>query len=227
VLVNDPGSDRVTVIGVVADVRTESLEKQPPAIVYVPYWDGPIWQGSVWGNATYVMRTAQDPSTMTNALRSAMHELDTELPLANVLTMREVVSESVRSRRFQTTLAGVFSGGAVLLACLGIYGVISYSVAQRANEMGLRIALGAQPSQVSMLVLQQGMRPVIGGLLAGVVATMAAGRWIGSILFGIRAGNPAAISAVVALMLIVAAIACWAPAWRASRIDPMAALRNE
>jgi len=227
VLVNDPRSDRVTVIGVVADVRTESLEKQPPAIVYVPYWDGPIWQGSVWGNATYVMRTAQDPSTMTNALRSAMHELDTELPLANVLTMREVVSESVRSRRFQTTLAGVFSGGAVLLACLGIYGVISYSVAQRANEMGLRIALGAQPSQVSMLVLQQGMRPVIGGLLAGVVATMAAGRWIGSILFGIRAGNPAAISAVVALMLIVAAIACWAPAWRASRIDPMAALRNE
>ena len=164
---------------------------------------------------------------MANALRSAMHELDADLPLANVLTMQEVVSESVRSRRFQTILACVFSGVALLLACLGIYGVISYSVAQRTNEMGLRIALGAQPSQVSTLVLQQGIRPVVGGLLAGVVAVMAAGRWIGSILFGIRPGNPVAISAVVALVLFVAVIACWAPAWRASRIDPMAALRNE
>jgi putative ABC transport system permease protein len=105
-----------------------------------------------------------------------MHELDAELPLANVLTMQEVVSESVRSRRFQTILAGVFSGVALLLACLGIYGVISYSVAQRTNGMGLRIALGAQPSQVSMLVLQQGIRPVVGGLLTGVVAVMTAGR---------------------------------------------------
>jgi putative ABC transport system permease protein len=227
VLVNDPRSDRVTVIGVVADVRTESLEKQPPAIVYVPYWDGPIWQGSVWGNATYVLRTVQDPSTMANALRSAMHELDTELPLASVLTMQEVVSESVRSRRFQTILAGVFSGVALLLACLGIYGVISYSVDQRTNEMGLRIALGAEPSQVSILVLQQGIRPVVGGLLTGVVAVMAAGRWIGSILFGIRAGNPAVISAIMAVVLFVAVMACWAPALRASRIDPMAALRNE
>ena len=164
---------------------------------------------------------------MANALRSAMHELDAELPLANVLTMQEVVSESVRSRRFQTILAGVFSGVALLLAYLGIYGVISYSVAQRTNEMGLRIALGAQPSQVSMLVLQQGIRPVVGGLLAGVVAVMAAGRWIGSILFGIRAGNPAVISAVMAVVLFVAVMACWAPALRASRIDPMAALRNE
>jgi putative ABC transport system permease protein len=173
------------------------------------------------------MRTVQDPSTMAKALRSAMRELDSELPLANVLTMQEVMLESVRSRKFQTVLAGVFSGVALLLACLGIYGVISYSIALRANEMGLRIALGAQPAQVSMLVLQQGIRPVAGGLLAGVLAVMAAGRWIESILFGIRAGNPVAISAVVALVLFVGAMACWVPAWRASRIDPMAALRNE
>ena len=101
-------------IGVVADVRTESLEKQPPMMVYVPYWDGAYWQGSVWGNATYVMRTSQDPSTMANALRSAMRELDAELPLANVLTMREILSESIGSRRFQTLLAGVFAGAALL-----------------------------------------------------------------------------------------------------------------
>ena len=226
-LVNGPKPERVTVIGVVADVRTESLEKLPPAIVYVPYWDGPIWQGSVWGNATYVMRTVQDPSTMAHALRSAMHELDAELPLANVLTMREIMSESVRSRRFQTILAGVFSGVALLLACIGIYGVISYSVARRANEMGLRIALGAQPAQMSRLVLRQGIRPVAGGLLAGVAAVIAGGRWFGGVLFGIQAGNPMAISTVVALVLVVAGVACLAPAWRASRMDPMAALRNE
>jgi putative ABC transport system permease protein len=224
---NDPRPDWVEVIGVVADVRTESLEKQPPMMVYVPYWDGAYWQGSVWGNATYVMRTSQDPSTMANNLRSAIRQLDAELPLANVLTMREVLSESVGSRRFQTFLACVFAGAALLLACLGIYGVISYSVARRTNEIGIRIALGAQASQVSMFVLQQGIRPVFGGLLAGVAAALAAGQLIRSFLFGTEARDPAAISAVVLILLLVAAVACWAPARRASRIDPMAALRNE
>jgi putative ABC transport system permease protein len=224
---NDPRPEWVTVIGVVADVRTESLEKQPTMMVYVPYWDGAYWQGSVWGNATYVMRTSQDPSTMTNTLRSTMRELDAELPLANVLTMREILSESVGSRRFQTLLAGVFAGTALLLACLGIYGVISYSVARRTNEMGIRIALGAQASQVSMLVLRQGIRPVFGGLLVGLAAALAAGQLISSFLFGTEARDPAAISAVVVMLLLVSVVACWAPARRAARIDPMAALRDE
>ena len=208
---NDPKPEWAEVIGVVADVRTESLEKQPPMMVYVPYWDGAYWQGSVWGNATYVMRTSQDPSTMANALRSAIRELDAELPLANVLTMREILSESIGSRRFQTLLAGVFAGAALLLACLGIYGVISYSIARRTNEMGIRIALGAQASQVSMLVLRQGIRPVLGGLLVGVAAALAAGQLIRSFLFGTEARDPAAISAVVVMLLLVATVACWAP----------------
>jgi putative ABC transport system permease protein len=212
---------------VVADVRTDSLEKQPAPMVYVPYWDGAYWQGSVWGNATYVIRTSQDPSTMAHALRSAMHELDAELPLANVLTMREVLSESIGSRRFQTLLAGAFAGAALLLACLGIYGVISYSVARRTTEIGIRIALGAPASQVAMLVLRQGIRPVLGGLAVGVVAALAAGKLIGSFLFGTEPGDPAAISAVVVMLLLVAAAACGSPARRASRIDPMAALRND
>jgi putative ABC transport system permease protein len=224
---NEPRTDRFEVIGVVADVRTESLEKKPPMIVYIPYWDGPYWQGSVWGNATYVMKTSQDPAAMANALRSAMRELDRELPLSDVLTMREVLSESVSSRRFQTLLVSVFAIAALLLACLGIYGVISYSVARRTSEMGIRIALGAQPSQVSMLVLRQGIRPVLGGLLVGVLGALAAGQLISSFLFGTEPRDPAAISAVVAVLLLVAAAACWAPARRASRIDPMAALRDE
>jgi putative ABC transport system permease protein len=224
---NDPRREWVEVIGVVADVRTETLDKEPPMMVYVPYWDGAYWQGGVWGNATYVVRTVQDPLTMANALRAAIHKLDPELPLANVLTMREILSESVSSRRFQTLLTGVFAAAALLLACLGIYGVISYSVARRTNEIGIRIAVGAQPSQVSMLVFQQGVRPVFGGLLAGVAAGLAAGQLIRTFLFGTEPRDPAAISAVVLILLAVAAVACWAPARRASRIDPILALRNE
>ena len=227
VILNDPKAERFEVIGVVADVRTESLEKKSPLMVYVPYWDGASWQGSVWGNATYVMRTSQDPATMANALRSAMREMDAELPLSNVLTMQEIISESLASRKFQTLLIGVFAIAALLLACLGIYGVISYSVARRTNEIGIRIALGAQRSQVSRLVLGQGIRPVLGGLVAGVAAALAAGQLISSMLFGTRPRDPAAISAVVVMLLLVAAVACGAPARRASRIDPMAALRDE
>ena len=190
-------------------------------MVYVPYWDGAHWQGSVWGNATYVIRTSQDPSTMANALRSAMRKLDAELPLANVLTMREILSGSVGSRRFQTLLVSVFAGAALLLACLGIYGVISYTVIRRTNEIGIRIALGAQASQISMLVLRQGIQPVLAGLVVGVSAALAAGQLISSFLFGTEPRDPAAISAVVLTLFLVAAVACWAPARRASRIDPI------
>ena len=224
---NDPREEWVEVIGVVADIRTESLEQPTPIIVYVPYWDGAYWQGSVWGRATYVIKTSQDPSTMANALRSAMREIDPELPLANVLTMREVVAESVGSRRLQTLLSTLFAGAALLLACLGIYGLISYSVARRTNEMGIRIALGARSSQVSMLVLRRGIRPVLGGLIAGVAGALAAGQVIRSFLFDTEASDPAAISAVAAMLLLVASIACWIPARRACRIDAMAALRDE
>ena len=224
---DDPKTPLVEVIGVVADVRTVSLDQQPPFIVYVPYWDGPYWQGGVWGNATYLLRTSHDPSTLANAFRSAARNLDSELPLANVLTMQQILSESVGRRRFQTLLAGVFAVSALLLACLGIYGVISYGVARRTNEMGIRMALGAQASEVALLVLGQGMKPVLGGLLLGVLAALWAGQLLSSFLFGVGARDPATISAVVLLLLAVAAGACWIPARRASRIDPMIALRYE
>lgn len=224
---DDPKMPWVEVIGVVADVRTVSLDQQPPLIVYVPYWDGPYWQGEVWGNATYLLRTSQDPSTMVNAFRSAVRNLDSELPLAHVLTMQEVMSESVGRRRFQTLLASVFAVSALLLACLGIYGVISYSVARRTNEMGIRMALGAQPFEVTLMVLGQGMKPVLGGLLLGVLAALWAGRLLSSFLFGVGARDPVTISAVVILLLGVAAGACWVPARRAARIEPMIALHYE
>jgi putative ABC transport system permease protein len=215
------------VIGIVADVRTESLEKQPPPMVYVPYWDGAYWQNSVWGTATYAIRTGQEPAAMSAAVRSAMHELDAELPIANLLTMREILSDSLAARRFQTLLAAVFAGAALLLACLGIYGVISYTVARRTNEIGLRIALGAQPMQVSLLLLRQGVRSVIAGLIAGLAGALLTGEWIRGFLFGTEARDPAAMAATSLILLAVAVAACWVPARRASRIDPISALRVE
>ncbi|HWB96900.1 MAG TPA: ABC transporter permease [Bryobacteraceae bacterium] len=224
---NDVSAGEVEVIGIVADIRAESLEKQPSMMVYVPYWDGVYWQGQVWGEMTYALRTAQDPASMATALRSAIHELDAELPLANVLTMREIFSNSIGSRRFQTILIAVFAAAAMLLACLGIYGVISYSVARRTNEIGIRIALGAQASEISLLVLRQGLRPVLGGALAGVAGALAAGQLARSLLFGVEPDDSAVLAAVAITLLVVAAAACWAPARRASRIDPMVALREE
>lgn len=224
---NDPKPDWVEVIGVVADVRTESLEKQPPLMVYVPYWDGPYWQGGVWGNATYVLRTAQDPGTMANALRAAIRELDAELPVANVLTMRQIFADSLSNRRFHVMLSAVFAAAALVLACLGIYGVVSYSAGRQTKEMGIRLALGARASQVSMLVLWQGLRPVFGGLLAGVASASAAVHWIRSLLFGTEPDHPAVMAVVVTVLLLVAAAACWIPGRRASRVDPMVALRQD
>jgi predicted permease len=224
---NDPRTEWVEIIGVVDDVRTEGLDKEPPMMVYVPYWDGEYWQGAVWGNATYVVRTAQGPSAIANSLRATIHRLDPELPLANVLTMREIFSESINSRRFQTLVTTVFAGAALLLACLGIYGVISYSVARRTQEIGIRIALGAQSLQASMLVLRQAVRPVIGGLLVGVVGALAAGRLIRSFLFDTQAIDPAAFLAVVLTFLAVAGVAAWVPVRKAARLDPAVALRNE
>ena len=164
---------------------------------------------------------------MVNAFRSAVRNLDSELPLANVLTMQEIMAESVGRRKFQTHLASVFAVSALLLACLGIYGVISYSVARSTNEMGLRMALGAQAFEVTPMVLGQGMKPVLGGLLLGVFAALWAGQLLSSFLFGVGARDPVTIAAVVILLSGVAAGACWVPARRASRIQPAIALRYE
>jgi ABC-type antimicrobial peptide transport system permease subunit len=134
---------------------------------------------------------------------------------------------TISQQRLFAMLTVGFGFLALVLACIGIYGLMAYNVARRTNEIGIRIAVGAQPSQVSLLVFRQGVRPVIGGLLVGVASSLAAGRLIRSFLFGTEARDPAAMLAVVALLLAVAAMACWAPARRASRIDPAIALRNE
>ena len=217
----------IEVVGVVADVRTVSLEATPPPIVYVPYWDGGLWQGSVWGNATYVLRSAREPATLAGPFRHAVRELDAELPLADVRTMRDVISASVAGRRFYTLVASVFAVSALFLACLGVYGAIAYTVACRANEMGLRMALGAQPSNVVGLVLRQGLLPIAGGLAVGVAAALWAGHLLSGLVFGVNPRDPATLAAVAVALATAAAAACWLPAHRASLIDPSRTLRQD
>ena len=141
--------------------------------------------------------------------------------------MQEVLGKSVGQSRFQTLLASVFAIVALLLASLGIYGVVSYSVARRTNEMGIRTALGARSSQLLGMVLRQGMGPVAAGLVVGVAAALAAGRFLGSLLFEVSARDPLTISAAAEVLFVVGLAACYIPAHRATKVDPMAALRFE
>ncbi len=141
--------------------------------------------------------------------------------------MEDIVAESVAQRRFQMSLVLLFAAAALLLASLGIYGVVSYSVAQRTNEMGIRMALGAQPGNIRRMVLGQSLLPVCAGLVAGVTASIALGRVLGSLLFGVSAWDPATISCVVSLLIAIAATATLPPVQRATRVDPASALRYE
>jgi ABC-type antimicrobial peptide transport system permease subunit len=187
----------------------------------VPYWQ------RFQNQASLAVRTSIDPLAASSAIRAAIRQVDRELPVPAFRTMEDIVAESVAQRRFQMSLVLLFAGAALLLASLGIYGVVSYSVAQRTNEMGIRMALGAQPGNIRRLVLRQSLLPVCAGLVAGVMASVALGRVLGGLLFGVRAWDPATISAVLTLLIAVAATATLPPVRRATRVDPASALRYE
>lgn len=208
------------VIGVAGDVRTEP-NKPAVATVYRPYWD--------WAPArvSLVARAAGDPRSIMGAMRAAVRSVDPDVPLAQVRTMNEVLEESVAGRRFQMLLAATFAVTALLLAALGIYGVVSYSVARRINEMGIRIALGAQAHDVYGMVLRQAMTPVALGLVAGLAAALAAGRVLNSLLYEVTPGDPAVIGGVALLLATVGLAACFVPGRRAVSADPVVALRHE
>jgi putative ABC transport system permease protein len=214
-------SSLIEVAGVVGDVRAVSLNKTPSLTVYVPYWQ------RFQNQASLAVRTSIDPLAASSAIRAAIRQVDRELPVPAFRTMEDIVAESVAQRRFQMSLVLLFAGAALLLASLGIYGVVSYSVAQRTNEMGIRMALGAQPGNIRRMVLGQSLLPVCAGLLAGVMASVALGRVLGSLLFGVSAWDPATISGVLILLIAVAATATLPPVRRATRVDPMSALRYE
>jgi putative ABC transport system permease protein len=223
-----PGADDrplMQVIGVVADIRTVALDEPPLLMVYQPFGQGSLmWGGSY---ASLVVRATIVPAALGAAVRGAIRSVDSGVPIVHLRPMTEIVSESVGVRRFQMGLASIFAIFALLLAALGIYGVVGYSVARRRPELGLRMALGAQVSDLRNLVLLQGMSPVVLGWAAGVIAALAAGGLIRGLLFGVTAQDPLTIAGVTLVVLVTAALACYIPARRAVKVDPMVALRYE
>jgi predicted permease len=209
------------VIGVAGDVRGNGLQKVPQQVVYLPYW----YRGR--SANSLVVRTGMDPKAIAGAVRAELRKLDPELPVPQYRTMQDIVSASVSERRFQLTLVLVFAGIALVLACLGIFGVVSYTVAQRRGEMGIRLALGATAGNLRSLVVRQGLAPVVIGLACGIGGALALGRVMQGLLFGVNASDPWTLAGVSFLLIGVAAAACYIPAARVSRADPLSALRYE
>jgi len=177
--------------------------------------------------ASLVVRAAIVPASLGTAVRSAIRDIDPGVPILHLRPMTEIVSESVGVRRFQMGLASLFAIFSLLLAALGIYGVVSYSVARRRQELGIRMALGAQGSDLQNLVLRQGMSPVVIGWAAGVLTALVAGGVIRGLLFAVTAQDPFTLASVTLVVLATAALACYIPARRATKVDPMVALRHE
>ena len=212
----------LTVVGVVGDVRYESLELPPHPTIYVNYRQRP--QRATDFNV--LARVSGDPAALIRPVQQIVRDLDPAIP-PKVATFSQVFSASLESRRFTMLLMSIFSACALILAMAGIYGVISYSVALRTREFGVRMALGAAPRQLLRLVLGEGMRPVLLGIVIGIVGGLFLARTMQSLLFGVSSTDPLTFAAVAFALVAVAAAACYLPARRATRIDPLVALRYE
>jgi predicted permease len=209
------------IIGVVGDVHQLGLETAPEPTVYWPHSE------LVMSGMTILARTSSDPLALLSSIRNQLQQLDPELPMAAVATMDQLLADSLSRSRFTMLLLGIFAVVALVLAAVGIYGLIAYSVTQRTQELGIRIALGAQRGDVLRLVLMQGTRLTLFGVAIGVLAALALSRILGTLLFGVSATDPLTFAAVAGLLAVVALFACFVPARRATRVDPMIALRYE
>jgi len=209
------------IVGVVADVKFSALSTPKFEEMYLPY------QQSPWMSMTIVVRSGSAAQPLVSAVRQKIMELDPDLPLTGIQPMEKVVSVSVGQPRLITGLVGAFAGFALLLAAVGIYGVMAYSVSQRSHEMGIRMALGAAPRDIFRLVVGQGMRLVLAGITLGFLASLGLTRLMATLLFGTSANDPVTFAAVAFLLIGVAMAACYLPARRATRVDPLVALRYE
>jgi ABC-type antimicrobial peptide transport system permease subunit len=209
------------VVGVVADARSTSLDHDPVDMLYIPLWQRPQNSSSI------LVRTAMDPKSIAAALREAVWNADGDVPVPEERTLSQILSQSVARRRFQMTLVVLFAISALALAAFGTYGVVSYAVARRRAEIGIRIALGARQGSVLGLVLRQGMTPVFAGLAAGGLTALIAGRYVASLLFQVSPRDPIAFFAAAGVLVLISALACWVPARRAASLNPLEAIRHE
>jgi putative ABC transport system permease protein len=210
-----------TIVGVVGDVRHGRLESEAGLEMYRPYSQSPIPYMAL------VVRSDVEMSSMVSSIRNEMLDLDRTLPVYSIRPMEQIISRSLAPRRFQMILLGSFAGMALILAAVGIYGVISYSVNERRHEFGIRLALGAQSRDLLMLVLGQGMKLALTGMAIGLLASFALTRLIQTLLFGVSPGDPMTFALITTLLIFVSLLACSIPAGRAAKVDPMVALRNE
>jgi len=219
------------VVGVVGDVKDRGLDQNDP--VSTLYW--PVSQlvypesmGPFRGfSLNLALRTATDPASATSALRATLRELAPDMPLLEIRPMQDIVAESVSPQRFNMFLLAAFAALALLLAAVGIYSVLAYSVRQRSREIGLRVALGARMADVLHRVVVDGMKPTLLGIAIGIVASLALARILSTLVYGVHAADLATFAAVSALLTSVGLLASVLPAWRATRVDPLSVLRDE
>ena len=209
------------IIGVVGDVHESSLSDTPDPEAYWPYPE------LEYPSMTVLVRTAEPPLSLVSAVRGALSQLDKDLPIAKISTMNDLVADSFSRSRFTMLLLSIFAALALVLACIGIYGVMAFAVTQRTNEFGIRMALGAQQCDVLRLIMGQGVRLAAAGVVLGIVAGLALTRLMTSLLFGIKPGDPLTFAGVAVLLAVVALAACYFPARRAMKVDPIVALRYE
>jgi putative ABC transport system permease protein len=217
----------ITIVGVVGDVRGFGLDKQPSSEIYLAYQQPDVSSFNPLPFMNLVVRTAGKPNSATASVLAAVHEFDKDLPLPRARTMENLLAASMGARRFNMVLLGVFAGLATILAMIGIYGMISYSVAQRTREIGIRMALGARRFDVMKLVLRNGMILALSGVAVGLAGALALTRLLESLLVGVTPTDAVTFSIVTFGLLLIALLACYIPARRATRVDPLVALRYE
>jgi len=221
ILIGYPTNSSREIVGIVGDVKDSDLSARQTAQIYVPFVQNPLWAADI------AVRARGNPSSLGGALREQIRAIDSALPVAEVKPMEEAIGSSIAQPRFRTALLSLFGAAALLLAAIGIYGVLAYTVTQQTREIGIRMALGANPGRVLRLVLARGLRLAGAGTAIGVLAALVLTRLLGSLLFDVSATDPLTFAAVAGLLLAVALLACYVPARRAMRVDPMVALRYE
>lgn len=215
-------ADWIRVIGIVKDVRQFELNAEPRPQAYMSYR-----QAGFFAPEDLVVKTDVEPASMAAAVRKAVWEIDKDQPVSNIKTMEEILGASIARQRFSMLLLGVFAAVALLLAAVGIYGVMSYSVAQRTHEIGIRMALGAQTGAVLRLAVGYGLKLVLAGVLIGLLAAFMLTRLMSTLLFGVTPTDPATFALISLLLVGVVAVASYIPARRATKVDPLVALRYE